>query len=352
VPDEPYLAHLRLDSTNFLHDLTKAIDDAIGTNPSVLPPRRDLSALRKRFGKQLLWLEEESRSTGCKTIIVVDGLDHAQRPGALDIDRTFLSVLPEPHQIPYGVLLIVGTQHLRLDLPAGILRQLNENSRRVEMDSLSPGQVERIVERAGVGPLLAQDRTPYRYRQIVARIVSLCDGHPLFVCALISRLRQAIAGGQSVEAIVEQTPAYVGSIYDHYDYLWTQIEEGHRPRLREFVGQIARLHPDIDLHWVRSWDDLREEEREFGRYFKHLFVRVPPDRWRFFHNSFRLFLIDRSLETIDGADPVEDARYHRRLAERCSTAPDDSEHQWSLVYHLARGGDDERLFDAATGACQ
>ena len=47
-------------------------------------------------------------SNGAKTIILIDGLDHIERE--IRPDRSLLSDLPLPEQVPQGVVIVFGSQ--------------------------------------------------------------------------------------------------------------------------------------------------------------------------------------------------------------------------------------------------
>jgi len=352
ISDDSYIVYSRLEATNFLHDLIERIEEETGSRNKVLPRRDELTALRERLAELLYCLGQEFAKTDQRTIIMVDGLDHVERPGNEDVALSMLSALPEPHQIPEGVLFILGSQYLNLKtLSISIQSHIRKDTdRQIEMARLSSVQMEHIIEKAGVAQSLKAQTNEYMYRQRIDKIVSLSEGHPLALGILVNRLRVSLLSDDNIDNILEETPKYQESIYNQYEYLWTQIEESNRPRMRELVGQVARLWPDIDFRWVRTWEDFRETEtvREFETRFKHLFVRVAPNRWRFFHNSFRLFLLDKSIETIDGLDPSEGERYHQKLAERCEACKNGSEHGWQFIYHLSHSGKLDKLFEVAT----
>lgn len=77
IPDARGAA-VRGETVNFLHDIVRAIEDA-GFRPgrSVVHPDRE--QLLERLHEQLLLLHQDWLSTGRKTIILVDGLDHIPR---------------------------------------------------------------------------------------------------------------------------------------------------------------------------------------------------------------------------------------------------------------------------------
>ena len=123
----------RGEATNFLHDVVLQLENA-GFRSGHSPSRFDRDQLLERFHEQLQLLHRDWQETGCKTIILVDGLDHIEReqhPG-----RSLLVDLPEPDQIPDGVYLVLGSQTDN-PLSGRIKAEVRNQDRRIEMLPLS-----------------------------------------------------------------------------------------------------------------------------------------------------------------------------------------------------------------------
>ncbi len=110
----------------------------------------------------------------------------------------------------------------------------------------------------------------------------------------------------------------------------------------------ARVRGSIDLAWIGvgfSGTTLQRLARTIAHYFR----REDAARWYFFHNSFRLFLVARTAEGLDGTfDVKRDHAYHRELAQRCAQEPGESRLLWEEMYHRAAADDHAGVLDRAT----
>lgn len=86
-----------------------------------------------------------------------------------------------------------------------------------------------------------------------------------------------------------------------------------------------------------------------GRRFAHYFRREDSTQWYFFHNSFRLFLLERTAEFPPGtADTHKDRGYHIALGDICSKQPEGSAWAWEELFHRASGEQHSRVLELAT----
>ena len=80
----------------------------------------------------------------------------------------------------------------------------------------------------------------------------------------------------------------------------------------------------------------------------HYFRVEGRHRWYFFHNSFRLFLLQKTAETLpEGFDDALDRDYHRQLAERCAQEPEGSYQAWEELYHRFMAGENGKVLELA-----
>lgn len=71
------------------------------------------------------------------------------------------------------------------------------------------------------------------------------------------------------------------------------------------------------------------------------------DRWVFFHNSFPLFLQERTADWVPGRTTEEQNQaYHRELAEHYEASP--TRWQWEALYHWYSAGEYEAVLETAT----
>jgi hypothetical protein len=335
VPDRQDPNPQRGEALSFLHDMVLVLERS-GFRTGESLPTDDVSLLRQRFHHQLQQLHDDWRTTGRKTVFLVDGLDHIDREQ--HPERSLLTELPLPERIPEGVYFVLGSQTDRLnDLPPRVGAAIRQLERRIEMDALERASIVRITELVGLLDRLTS--------QQVEQVCLLSGGHPLALTYLLNHLWDA-PDEQERQAVLEATQPYTGSIEAFYESHWTQIEP--ESETVHLLGLIARLRGLIDLHWVAEWTP-DQSMRRFYRAAKHYFRQEDEHRWYFFHNSFRQFLIAKTAASFTGAfDPALDRQYHRELADHCANAPKDSPWSWEELYHRLQSGNQRSVLERAT----
>ena len=324
VPDAQDPTSLRGESVSFLHDITLALEQA-GFQTGEIRRHPDRAELLNVFHKLLGLLHEDWKRTGHSTVILVDGLDHI--PREQNPSHSLLLDLPLPNQIPEGVYIVLGTQTNQLSgLSGTIKREIEKPERRIEMTSLRREAVFLIAESAALPfPLDSSLKEDLYVRSA---------GHPLALSYLLNRLRSVPSAGRATELLVT-TLRYEGNIRNQYENYWEEISPNET--LAKLLGLLARLRREIDIDWVRSWADsgiLKLLWQSTAHYF-----RIDERRWRFFHNSFRLFLVEKTSEVFGGHEKRIDRNHHLTLAEHCHVAPHDSPWHWEELYHRVEGGD-------------
>lgn len=331
VPEAQDPSVLRGESVNFLHDVTLWLEDA-GFRQSKRPDPSDRTALLELLHAQLQMLGQDYAETQTRTVILIDGLDHIgreQRP-----ERSLLTDLPLPEALPSGVYVVVGSQTDGLpDLPPRVQSALGKQGRRVDMDRLSPQDVYDISERA-VPVLDVSDKQ---------QVFQLSEGHPLALIYLLKELQQ-ISDPEGRTQLLETATPYRGNIEEQYEGHWHSIEDDER--LVHTLGLLARVRGAIPMRWAAEWigtDILRRLRRLLLVYFE----QEGEDRWVFFHNSFRLFLIDRTCEPLPGRGREElNQAHHRELAAHWSDSP--GSWRWEALYHYYSAGDTAAVVRLAT----
>jgi hypothetical protein len=322
VPDAQDPIALRGESESFLHDVTLALERAgfpVGASPSMF----DRTQLLERFHQQLQLLHEDWQITGRKTVILIDGLDHIARE--LHPQHSLLLDLPLPNQVPDGVYMVLGSQTAQLaELPDRVQYAIRpESNRRIQMQPLLRDAVLRVVERARIPLSLSPEQTE--------RLFTLSEGHPLALAYLVKRL-QGVADPKAIDAMLDDTQPYKDNIEEQYHIYWRQIE-AHDQELADLFGRLARLRRVIDLAWVETWVGRSVVDR-LRRSAYYYFKQEDHNRWYFYHNSFRLFLIQHSSELSQGVfDPSRDRALHHELAEICTQARETSPWAWEELYH-------------------
>lgn len=323
----------RGESENFLHDLVLALHHE-GFSAGDAPVGFERLALLERLHNQLQLLGKDWNINGNKTIILIDGLDHVSRDPRPS--RSFLDDMPTPAMVPEGVVFILGSQTDTI-LPAHIRSTVRDERRRVQMQPLSQREILAVTERTDLSVPLSQGHK--------ARLVDLSAGQPLALVYLLNALKQA-SGRDDVSAILDGTPAFTGDIAARYEAAWNEVASDHG--VVKALGYAARLRGPVALDWLETWLGF-EPLRTVRQYFGHFFRRESGDRAYFFHDSFRVFLAERTSETWSGQpDPQRDATLHRDLAERCSQEPRNLPLAWEEVYHRIQSGQDEVVTERAT----
>ena len=319
----------RGEALHFLHDVVVALEQQ-GIAPSRTLVPHDASALRKAWTAQLIALGEEYQRTGRKTILVLDGLDHIQREQ--QPTRSLLTELPPPAALPAGVVIVLGSQTLGLaQLPSAVRAQLREDGRVLHMEPLRPDDVAAMVLSALDVSLDDDD---------AAEMFRLSGGHPLAVNYLINRLRHR-PDTQSVADALEEAGQYSTLVSEQYLEHWGQVRNDFA--LVRLLALLARTRHGFRPGWVRSWADPQAWHaltQQFGHYF-----RRDTDRWQFFHNSFRVFLLVET-RTVEALPPEEEL--FLALAAACADAPAGlhSERTDELFYR-AQAGDVEHVIRLA-----
>ena len=185
VPDSVGPRTTRGESVNFLHDVVLQLENA-GFSAGYSLSRFDRDQLLERFHSQLQLLNRDWQKTGCKTIILVDGLDHIEREQ--HPSRSLLADLPRPDDIPDGIYFVLGSQ-TDAPLSGRIKAEVRRQDRKIEMLPLSRQQVHEVIAAADT-PIVV---TP----QQMDRAYDLSNGHPLYLNYLINRMSCARARNNS-----------------------------------------------------------------------------------------------------------------------------------------------------------
>ena len=333
VPDTQYPTNIRGESVNFLHDVGLQIDRSgitIGHNPA----RSDRNQLLLRFHEQLERLGKDWKENGRKTIILIDGLDHIKREQ--NPSNSLLEDLPFPNQIPEGVYFVLGTQ-TDAHLPARVQDAVRNAAHKIEMRSLERHQVLDILGRCEPVELLTTEQRE--------AIFHLSGGHPLYLSYLINRVKLSKDSAQLQSELQAAVP-YEGDIRASYHSYWMQFDGDEK--LRRLLGLLARVRGAIDLNWVKKWEDPMVVDR-LGTRFAHYFRIETSTRWYFFHNSFQLFIEEKTAEFPPGeVDYARNAEFHIQLANIYAREPEGSHLGWEEIYHRGLGGEHSKVLELAT----
>ncbi|MFT8762917.1 MAG: ATP-binding protein [Gluconobacter potus] len=326
----------RGEATAFLHDLYVALAALV---PSVGRQRdgdMDVDSLRERITEALTELSTNWSKSGVKTIILIDGLDHIAREQ--NPSRSLIDELPHPSAIPAGIIFVLGTQHVGLKGLSPSLRpivaHLEAQHRIIEMARLSRGSIRSIVDAAIDASMLEAES--------YQRIEDISGGHPLALAYLIKRL---VAASTQTEAtvVLDSSVSYSGEIEADYRSYWATLDS--EPEVRELLGLVSRLRGAVDLATVEELA-ARETLQRFVQTAAQYFNHDNATSWRFFHNSFRQFVLDATAHNALGRPDQRAAQtFHRRLAEVGASSSASNQVRWERLYHLEHAALPEQLLE-------
>jgi len=328
VRDDPRLG--RGEAAAFLHDLCLSLEPLAPKAGRRRERSDDLDSLRERIAELLAEMSSEWRTSGTKTVILIDGLDHIAREQSPT--RSLIHELPNPSAIPDGVLVVLGTQQVGLQGDAASLRpivaELEHEGRTLEMARLSRASIRSIVETAVDANLLDPEAH--------AAVERLSGGHPLALAYLVKRLSTA-SRADEVGAILSASTSYEGEIEADYRTYWSTLRDERE--VRDLLGLISRLRGAVPLSTLETLASPSALER-FAATAQHYFHQDTASVWRFFHNSFRQFVLDRTARNaLDRIDPAIGKAFHVRLAKAGASEQAVVQLDWERLYHLELAGD-------------
>ena len=331
VPDSQDPSAVRGESINFLHDVTLKLTRAGFRGEKTRHPPNRIEMLNL-FSEQINALGAEYQDKKEKTVFLIDGLDHIDREQ--HPNRSLLHDLPLPQEIPDGVYIILGSQTDELnDLPPRARQELKAGDRRIEMGKFSPTDIRTIASVA----------IPDLCEEEYQKLFETSDGHPLSLIYLLKEISRLSNTTERLEFLGASKP-YKGDIDDQYWSHWHKFEEDED--LRFALGLLSRTRGAIPMKWVATWAGasvLRKIQNLFMTYFE----KDSQDRWNFFHNSFRLFLIARTCEPLPGqTSELQNKALHLELAHRYESA--ETPWCWETLYHYYFAEDHQSVAALAT----
>lgn len=326
------LATGRGEAANFWQDIYLAIRQR-GISPAGSMPR-SASEFRKGVGEQLALLAEDWRTRGVLTVLLIDGLDHIdreQRP-----TESLIGQLPLPEQIPAGVIVCLGSQTLNLrGLAPSIAVQLGSQDRTLQMGRLTRADVFGMCESLSLPVPLTPEQKDL--------VHSRANGYPLATMYLLGRLMSTDSA--EVDSLLQSDAPFSGDIEALYATYWNATTGTAVPDL---LGLLCRMRVSFDIRDAVTWVPNLDAPA-FIRQTKHFFQTVDGNKWSFFHNSFRQYLLRRTSEDLLGvySDKLNRSQ-HLKLAGLAAEHDKNSAFGREVIFHLYEAADFKAVLALAT----
>ena len=318
VPDSTHQG--RGEATTFLHDITLSLrNHGFRGESSGQPGSREeyLSLL----GEQLQQAHEKWKNDDVVTIVMVDGLDHIQREQ--NPLQSLLSDLPSPNTVPEGVIFILGSQTLELNNLSDMIKEhVRHEGRTIVISPLSRKNVYATIKKwPGCSELTDDNKR---------KIFEKSQGHPLSLVYLLQLITSS--SGRTFDEVIDELPIYQGHIENSYSVYWRKIEKNQK--LVDLLALLSRLRVPLNTQVIEKLSD-HSTIIEFISSTSHYFKKDEDVIWRFFHNSFRQFILDKTSRNLFGnIDNSKHIEYHKTLADHCLQASDGDPMRWETIYHL------------------
>jgi len=239
--------------------------------PNVLNRRHDYG--EHHFLEVLTTLGQELSSQQRKLVILLDGLDHAERDR--EVRESVLRALPPA--LPAGVIIVVGTQELRNWEPLALREGREANHVPIPLFSLA--ETERyLVEKHQ----LALNSTAIQQLHDKGR------GLPLYLRYVATWLKQHSGDISSLDAMPQTGD---GDIRSYYERLWANFEREGRSDSRYLCGVLAVLRFPIKPEELMGFQDsvAAQNFHSAMQALAHL-LRNENNQISIFHDSFRVFV--------------------------------------------------------------
>ncbi len=285
---------------------------------------------RAQFNALLQQAGERFVRDGVRTLIVIDGLDHVPREERPQ--HSFLADLPLPQAVPEGVLFVLGTQSLNLDdIKPAVQDQAGAAGRRITVQPLPREAVHRMADLLGLDGSIDRDG-----------VFRLSKGHPLVTRYLIEALREADEIAR--DELLAGSMQFDGDIEAVYDSAWRSIRDDEQAR--DVLDYLARAEGPMPLDLLAQALSEQAIERAL-RATKHLLCEEPHG-WSVFHNSFRLFILDKPKMRLGRPASGYSKRVFQALAALARAAPNESQQRWLELRYLARAEEHAAVLALAT----
>ena len=171
-------------------------------------------------------------------------------------------------------------------------------------------------------------------------IFTKCENHPLALKLIMKKISNS--NNQSeLDSALNNIDKFDQSIDKTYYSHWKKIRNDSG--LVRLLGLVSRMTGGIDWDWISEWEDqnvIYDFQNKLYFYFD-----VKDEKWYFFHNSFRVFIEHKSIETPYGSlDKNEDKKLHKFLAEKIQISSD----KFGEIFHLHKAEEYQKIIDIST----
>ena len=237
-----------------------------------------------------------SEKRGFKTILVIDGIDHAARA---EEKLTFLKHLPSPGSIPEGVQILVSGQPA--NLYSSYPQWLRGERDGVEVVDLPNIDLEDVT-------MLLKEKTTFLSRDILAlanKIINMTKGNPLSVVYAV----HAVADEEDLDCAIEklESSGLSDNIEDYYESIWRKANDEvqrHHGAGSNALGLIASsmhlldgaVYPSILCKaFPESFSGEHVAKRDISILSPVMEVCADGSAWPI-HNDFRIFVRSKVLQ--------------------------------------------------------
>lgn len=316
----------------FLHDACVQLEGHGRRTADHFLPLGNVNALRERFAGCLQEASQRFESSGERTLIVVDGLDHVERE-ELGNDA-LLGELPPLVEVPSGVIFVIGSRTLSA-LRDDARAWLKLNAAHVDLSGHRL-QFDAVLDICARAPVVRDME-----QTVHERVAELTGGYPL---ALAYALNQLTAATVNPTQALEGLPPYDDDIFLYYEQIWATHRD--QPDVVRLLSFLSRLRIAADARWIR--DQLGEPlNLIFQQQLAYLFSKQP-DGYRFFHDSFRQYAAQQTALLHGDGDETEGDRYaHHQLAALLDNTAD-VRYAPEALFHWWQAGDAGQVLGRAS----
>ena len=226
-----------------------------------------------RFAEALATIGNAVSAQGKKLIILLDGLDHAERD--TELRDTVLRALPTA--LPAGIAVVVGTQELKHWQPFALREGRQQHHVPIPPFTISETRAY-LVEKHGI----------HLDKPTIEQIHYKSQGLPLYLRYVAAWLREHHGESTTLQSMPE---AGDGDIRNYYERLWANFERDGMAYGRYLCGVMAGLRFPVRADELAGFQTaISQVELEAAlRSITHL-LREEHGQASIFHDSFRVFV--------------------------------------------------------------